>query len=239
MGTIKNICAALTFGAIMAGSPAVMAAPVYSTAIPPSATLKYKVTASYNGLSLSGNSVMQWQTNLKTYSIRDNCTVTFFGNVLNSASSGKVSSIGLEPANYSETKLHKKFSAAINQTNGYFKPSDGDDAISFSGQIQDHSSIVWQLAAIANDNRGSFTPGHSYVLQVIGHRSVKNWTFRVNRNETLSTPAGKFQTTVLSGNNGKNQTMSVWLAKDRYFYPVQLYFRDNNFETRQTVSSIR
>ncbi len=236
MGTVKNICAALTFGTILASSPAVMAAPVYSTAIPPSTTLKYKVTASYNSLSLSGNSVMQWKTNLKTYSIRDNCTVTFFGNVLNSVSSGSVSNAGLEPANYSETKLHKNFSAAINQANGFFKPSDGDDTIPFSGQVQDHSSIVWQLSAIANDNKNRFTPGHTYILQVIGHRGVKNWTFRVSRNESLSTPAGKFQTAVLSG---KTQPMSVWLAKDRYFYPVQLYFRDNNFETRQTVSSIQ
>jgi len=239
MGTIKNICALFAFGTLLAGSPAVIAAPVYNTAIPPSATLKYKVTASYNGLSLSGNSVMLWKTNLKTYSIRDNCTVTFFGNVLKSASSGKVNKTGLEPANYSETKLHKKFSAAINQANGYFKPSDGDDRISFSGQVQDHSSIVWQLSAIANGNKDRFAPGNSYTLQVIGHRGVRNWSFRIIRNETLSTPAGNFQTAVISGNNSKNQAMTAWLAKDNYFYPVQLYFRDNNFETRQTVNSIR
>ena len=239
MGTIKNICAVLTFGAILTGSTAVMAAPVYSTAIPPSATLKYKVTASYNGLSLSGNSVMQWTTNLKNYAIKDSCTVTFFGNVLNSASSGQVNSQGLKPANYAETKLHKKFSATINQANGSFKPSDGDENIPFSGQVQDHSSVVWQLSAIANGNKEHFVPGSSYALQVIGHRGVRNWTFRVSRNETLSTPAGKFQTAIVSGNNSKNQTMTIWLAKDNYYYPVQLYFKDNNFETRQTVSSIR
>lgn len=239
METIKNICAALIFGIILAGSTAVMAAPVYSTAIPPSATLKYKVTTSYNGLSLSGNSVMQWKTNLKDYSLRNSCTITFFGNVLNAASSGQVNSQGLKPANYAETKHHKKFSATINQANGSFKPSDGDDSIPFSGQVQDHSSVVWQLSAIANGNKEHFVPGNSYTLQVIGHRGVRNWTFRVARNETLSTPAGNFQTAVLAGNNGKNQTMTIWLAEDNYYYPVQLYFKDNSFETRQTVSSIQ
>lgn len=239
MKTIRNICATLTFSAIIAGGSTTWAAPVYDTAIPPSVTLRYKVTASYNGLSLSGNSVMQWKTNLSTYSIHDNCTVTLFGNVLNSASSGKVDRNGLQPTNYSETKLHKKFSAAINQANGSFKPSDGDDSIAFNGRVQDHSSVVWQLSAIANDNKDRFVPGHSYTIQVIGHRGTKDWTFRVVRNETLSTPAGKFQTAVLSGNNGKNQTMTLWLAKDNYYYPVQLYFKNNNFETRQTVNSIR
>ena len=239
MGTLKNICAVLTFGTILAGSTAVMAAPVYRTAIPPSATLKYKVTASYNGLSLSGNSLIQWQTNLKDYAIKDSCTVTFFGNVLNAASSGLVDSHGLKPANYAETKRHKKFSATINQANGSFKPSDGDGSIPFSGQVQDHSSVVWQLSAIANGNKEHVIPGNSYTLQVIGHRGVRSWTFHVSRNETLSTPAGNFQTAVLSGNNGKNQTMTIWLAKDNYYYPVQLYFKDNSFETRQTVSSIQ
>ncbi|MBO4789540.1 MAG: DUF3108 domain-containing protein [Oxalobacter sp.] len=238
MKTIRNICATLTLGAILA-STSVVAAPIYNTAIPPSATLKYKVTASYHGMSLSGSAAMQWKTNLKTYSVRDSTTVTFFGNVLNSASSGTVSKIGLEPSNYAETKLHKKFSASINQATGSFKPSDGDDRIPFSGQVQDHSSVVWQLSAIANGNRDSFVPGSSYHIQVIGHRGVRNWTFRVVRNETLSTPAGKFKTTVVSGNNQKNQTMTLWLAKDNYHYPIQLYFKDNNFESRQTVNSIR
>ncbi len=239
MNTIKNLCTTLTFSAIMAGGPIATAAPIYNTAIPPSATLKYQVTASYNGLSLSGNSVIQWKTNLKSYSIRDSCSVSIFGNVLNAASSGIVNKNGLEPATYSETKLRKKFAASINQAKGSFIPSDGEVSIAFNGKVQDHSSVVWQLSAIANGNKDRFLPGSSYTIQVIGHRGVRNWSFHVARNETLSTPAGKFQTAVISGNNSKNQTMTVWLAKDNYHYPVQLYFKDNNLETQQTVNSIQ
>ncbi len=236
---MKNIYAVLTVSIIMTSGSIAIAAPVYHATVPPSVTLTYKVTALYNGLNLSGNSIAQWKTDYKSYSIRNKCTVTFFGDVLNSTSSGHVSKAGLAPSSYSETKLRKKFSASINQATGFFKPSDDNDNISFSGQAQDHSSVIWQLSAIANYNKVSFSPGHSYAVQVIGHRGVGDWTFYTIRNESLSTPAGRFQTAVLSGSNGKNQTMTIWFAKDRYYYPVQLYFRDNNLETRQTISNIQ
>lgn len=237
MKTTKILCASLALGGMLASSP-VFAAPAYSAAIPPSATLKYQVTASYNGMSLSGTSVMNWKTNLRTYSLQDSCTVNFFGNVLNSASSGTVDNRGLAPSNYAETKMHKKFSASISQAKKSYKPSDGDYSIAFTSRAQDHSSVVWHLASIANANKGAFASGSYYTIPVIGHRHVKDWTFRAVKQETLSTPAGNFETVVVSGTNGKNQTMKVWYAKDNYYYPVQLYLSSGSVSTKQIVTSI-
>ncbi len=238
MKTTKILCASLALGTILASGPA-SAAPAYNAAIPPSATLKYKVTATYNGMSLSGTSVINWKTNLRTYSLQDNCTVNFFGNVLNSSSSGTVDNRGLAPSNYAETKMHKKFSASINQAKRQYMPSDGDDYVTFNSRAQDHSSVVWHLSSIANANKATFASGSYYTIPVIGHRHVKDWTFRAVGQETLSTPAGKFETVVVSGSNGKNQTMKIWFAKDNYYYPVQLYLGSGSFSTKQTISSIR
>ncbi len=238
MKTAKILCASITFGTLLA-SALVFAAPAYSAAIPPSATLKYQVTASYNGMSLSGTSVMNWKTNLRTYSLQDSCSVNFFGNVLNASSSGTVDNRGLAPSNYAETKMHKRFSAAISQSKRQYMPSDGDEYVTFNSRAQDHSSVVWHLSAIANANKGAFASGSYYTIPVIGHRHVKNWTFRAVKQETISTPAGRFNTVVISGSNGKNQTMQIWYAKDNYYYPVQLYLNSGSFSTRQTLSSIR
>ncbi len=240
MGLIKKINTAIILGVMIMMSSFAFSAPSYQTAIPPSATLKYKVIATYNGMHLSGNSTMQWKTDLKTYSLINRCSVSFFGNVLNSASSGQVDENGLAPSSYSEKKLHKAFSATIYQSKGFFSPSDSKEPVSFSGRVQDHSSVIWQLSSIANAHKKSFAVGHTYTLPVIGHQKTKNWTFQIIRSEPISTPAGIFQTLVVSGHNGKNQTMTIWYAKDRYFYPVQLYFNDKGtFETQQTLSRIQ
>ena len=108
---MKNIRYFIAWLVLLALSPSIFASQntrAPNTDIPPSAELTYTVKAEYNGLSLGGNSFIQWKADKQKYSLQNEARISLFGKILDADSNGRITAEGLVPEKYVEKRLRKE-----------------------------------------------------------------------------------------------------------------------------------
>ena len=141
-------------------------------------------------------------------------------------SSGRVGASGLQPLEFGQRRA-KDSSRDIKAT---FDWDKGVMHTQFKGEhsqvalprdTQDRISVMYQFMNLTRD-------GDIVVMPMSNGRKVELYTYRLVDQVRLTTPAGEFDTlhyerVIMSPKESKAQ---VWLAKDRFNFPVRVVFDD-------------
>lgn len=193
----------------------------------PSVDLKYAVRIKYTAMSIGGRSTIQWKQDNQSYQINTVANGNMFGDLLVTSSSGLLGEKGLQPLHFTE-KRYKRDETKID--------FDYDKKIlTFSSQkefplqkeIQDQTSVVWQLIAIVRAHPDKFIEGNTISFMVTSKNSVNEWVFHIGEKATIVTPLGDFETVYLLRTDAKGKTTEVWLSPTHEYYPIKLIFTDN------------
>lgn len=214
--------------------------PAQTVNLPPSADLSYTVSAQYNGLSVNGNSSIQWKANKQSYTIRTETRLGLLGKMLEAESTGQIGATGLMPEKYVEKRLRKaSMTTTFNRIEKTVVYPSGNIA-KMKDMEQDRASIVWQLVSVARANPDKFVMNSDWTFNVAGSSKTEPWVFRVVKIGELSTPMGQIKTVQLTRTDSRDrQQNSVWLAPDYNWYPVQiLLIEKNGTQIKQTIKKI-
>lgn len=208
---------------------------------PPSADLDYSIKAKQKGLSLGGSALVHWQTDGRHYSVTTETRASLLGKILEAKSEGSIDRFGLAPDSATEKRFHKEQTATtFDRQNGRITFSASDASYPIKGGEQDRNSVTWQLATLAHS--GQLKSGGTVRLFVAGQKDADPWTFKIGKQEKISTPIGALNTLQISKvvqNADKDQKIELWLAPTREWYPVRIRFTepDGDF-IEQTIAKI-
>ncbi|WP_307727594.1 DUF3108 domain-containing protein [Massilia sp. ST3] len=247
MTTIRRAGAVLLTAASL-GACAQDAAPAHPSArrafaLPPSADLSYDLSARQRGFSLKGDALVTWRAADGKYQLKAESRVAVLGTLTEDRSEGAIDAYGLAPAEFWEKRLRKDpTTTTFDRAAKTLRFSESEQTYPLKGGEQDRVSVTWQLAAVARAAGDKLKPGASLGFFVAGRRDAEAWTFKVAKREKLRTGLGELDTVLLVREplaDGRNQTLSVWLAPERDWYPVKLRFTDGDKETiEQTIRAI-
>ena len=211
--------------------------------LPPSADLVYKIDARKKGMSLGGDSVVNWRRGNGTYSASNVARVSLLGKILDNRTEGAIDAFGLAPAQFNEKRFRKEPTLArFDRAAKKITFKEGDLHYPLLGGEQDRSSVQWQLAAVARAAPEKFVPGSEWKFFVAGRRDAETWTFKVVGHELLRTAIGNIQAVhfakVPQADKGAQQ-IDLWLAPGHEWYPVKLRFSETDGEfVQQTIEKI-
>jgi hypothetical protein len=202
--------------------------------LPPSADLTYSISARQRGFTLNGDATLTWRQGDGKYAITAESRVALLGKLTDSRSQGTIDPYGLAPAEFYDKRFRKDpTTASFDRDDKTITFSDGKDTYPILGGEQDRVSVSWQLVAIARAAKEKFKPGSEWSFFVIGPHDADPWTFRVVGREKVQ--AGAAIGTVDAVHvlrapppGSKDQTLDIWLAPGREWYPVKLRFVDND-----------
>ncbi|WP_229429703.1 MULTISPECIES: DUF3108 domain-containing protein [unclassified Massilia] len=247
MHTIRRATAMLLLASSL-GAGAQDAAPSHPALkrpfeLPPSADLSYDLSARQRGFSLKGDALITWRAGGGKYSVKAESRVPVLGTITEDRSEGTVDAFGLAPGEFWEKRLRKDpTTTTFERDSKTLRFSESQKTYALKGGEQDRVSVTWQLAAVARAAGDKFKPGTSWPFFVAGRRDAETWTFKVVRREKLRTGLGELETVMLTReplDDGRDQTLSVWLAPARDWYPVKLRFTEGEKENiEQTIRAI-
>lgn len=211
--------------------------------LPPSADLVYRIDASKKGISLGGDSVVNWRTGNGTYVASNVARASLLGKILDNRTEGAIDAFGLAPRQFNEKRFRKDPTlATFDRAARKITFSAGDMSYPLLGGEQDRSSVQWQLAAVARAAPEKFVPGSEWKFFVAGRRDAETWTFKVLGKEVLRTGMGNMQAVHFVKVPQPSETaqhIDLWLAPGHEWYPVKLRFSEADGEyVQQTIESI-
>jgi hypothetical protein len=211
--------------------------------VPPSADLNYRLAAQHKGFGLNGEATITWRAADGKYAVGVESRVPLLGKLSDNRSEGAIDAFGLAPAEFYEKRYRKDPTTTVfNRDSKTITFTDGKLTYPLKGGEQDRVSVTWQLASVARAAGGRFKPGSEWIFFVAGRRDAEPWTFKVVKRETVRTGVGEVDAVhivraPLPGN--KDQTLDIWLAPGKEWYPVKLRFTDNENESiEQTLEKI-
>lgn len=241
--TVKRIaCAAMTCAALCAALPAFAKEPP-KTDLPPSADLRYNITAKQSGFNITGNATVKWFNDGKNYRIFADTHAMIIGKILEASSEGAIDTHGLAPTRFYEKPFRKPAATStFDRTGKEISFEQSNNHYPINGGEQDRTSIVWHLVSIARANARQFKPGAEWEFFVVGPRDAEPWRFSVVQNEKIKTPLGDLDTVHIfraPPPDDKDQKLDIWLAPSQNWYPVRIRFTDPNGDyIDQKVESI-
>jgi hypothetical protein len=232
------LCVALCAAALPAQSKDVL-----STSLPPSADLRYVISAKQSGFNISGNATVKWFNDGKAYSIFADSHAMIVGKILEAKSEGRIDRYGLAPNQFYEKPFRKAAATStFNRDNKQISFTQSENQYPINGGEQDRTSIVWHLASVARANAKKFKAGSEWDFFVVGPRDAEPWRFTVVQNEKITTPLGTFDTVHIFREpppDDQDQKLDIWLAPSQNWYPVRIRFTDPNGDfIDQKVESI-
>ena len=161
-----------------------------------------------------GRIVESYERNADTYVIRST-----------TSSEGRVGPNGLEPAVFEQKRagnasrdVHATFDWKAGVMRSQFRGESKD--VELPPGTQDRISIMYQFMNVR-------PKGDTFEFPMSNGRKVERYTYRRTGEATLKTPAGDFETVhyerVVREGESKAE---VWLAKDRFNFPVRIVFND-------------
>jgi hypothetical protein len=212
--------------------------------LPPPAELEYGVKALQDGVTLTGESRLEWRHDEGGYTARMETRAMLFGKILEEKSEGGVDAQGLAPARYTEQRFRKSASAAsFDRAAQTISFQQSDQRYPIKGGEQDRASVIWQLIATARTAPAKFRSGASYGFFVVGQRDGEPWTFRVGGQEKVRGPNGDTLAWHVTRNpppDSKQQQLDIWLAPALQWYPVRLRFTEGGGDyIEQTLREVR
>lgn len=211
-------------------------------AIPTEITAEYQLVAS--GMTV-GRVKESFNRKGNTYAIRsvthpEGVLKLLMDDELEVASSGRVVTSGLQPLTFTQHRL-KDGKRDIDAT------FDWDRNVmlsSYQGQqtevpvprlTQDRISVMYQFMNLGR-------PAQVVEFSMANGRKVETYTYRFVKEERLETPAGAFETLHYQRvvTDAKDRKAEVWLAKDRYNFPVRILFDDpKGLRLEQTIIALQ
>jgi hypothetical protein len=211
--------------------------------LPPSADLAYSIKAKQSGLTVEGNTLMQWHTANNKFSIVTETRAALVGKILDAKSEGIVGEYGLAPTVFTEKRFRKpRNTTTFDRQTNKISFTKSDQTYPIKGGEQDRSSAIWQLAAIARGAPAKFKPGSVWTFSVAGQSDAEPWTFKVARQEQIKTPLGDMNAlhiVRMPAPDSKGQQLDIWLAPSLEWYPVKLrYTEADNDVIEQTLQKV-
>jgi hypothetical protein len=213
--------------------------------LPPSADLSYSISAHQRGFSLNGDALISWRVGEGKYSVSAESRVAMLGKLTENRSTGTIDSYGLAPAEYYDKRFRKDATTSnFDRDEKIISFSDGKQSYPIKGGEQDRVSISWQLVAIARAAKAQFKPGSTLEFFVVGPHDADPWTFRVVGREKVQAGAAIGQVDTIHvlrepPPGSKDQTLDIWFAPSREWYPVKLRFNDEGRDyVEQTLEKI-
>jgi hypothetical protein len=213
----------------------------HAAAQPARVTAEYKVTSS--GMTIGSVKETFLRTG-DTYSI-ESVTRTegplkiILDEELTLKSTGKVGPKGLQPLQFGLTRV-KDTKRDVKST---FDWDKGVMRVSLRGEnsetaiprdTQDRLSVMYQFMSLRDTGDGLSIP-------MAEGRKVQMFSYRLVEEGKLSTPAGEFDTRHYQRviYNSTDTRVDVWLAKDRYNFPVRVIFDDpKGYRLDQVIASL-
>jgi Protein of unknown function (DUF3108) len=154
-------------------------------------------------------------------------------------STGKVGADGLQPLAYDEHRAKdgkRDLQSRFDWEHGVMRTSlHGESSeVALPHDTQDRISMMYQFINIKHY-------GDTLTVPMADRRKVEMFTYKLVDEGTLSTPAGEFATRHYQRivNNPKDTKADVWLAKDRYNFPVRIVLDDpKGFRLEQTIQAL-
>jgi hypothetical protein len=154
-------------------------------------------------------------------------------------SSGRVGAEGLQPLEYGEHRLKdgkRDLKSTFDWDKGVMRTVlHGENSVTpLPGATQDRISVMYQFVNMRK-------LGDVLVVPISERRKIEVHTYRLVGEEKVSTPLGDFDTRHYQRvvGNAKDTRADVWLAKDRFNFPVRAIFDDpNGFRLEQNVVSL-
>jgi hypothetical protein len=232
---------ALCFTAAVAQAAA---KPAYPTSMPPAADLSYGIRARQSGLTISGESQMQWQPADKRYTVSIETRAMLVGKILDEKSEGAIDAWGLAPVRFTEQRFRKDAtSVTFDRGARLISFSASDRTYPIRGGEQDRASVIWQLSAVARAAPAKFRNGSSWNFFVVGQRDADPWTFKVGAQEKVAGPDGEVMAWHVTRNpppGSEEQQLDIWLAPALQWYPVKLRFTEGGGDfIEQTLRQVR
>jgi len=236
---------AISICLLWAGAAAAMAqnaTPKYKMNFPPSADLRYTITAQQKGIPLEGEANVRWTASANNFSVSSETRASLFGKVLETKSEGAIDDHGLAPAVFTEKRLRRDATTTTFDRNAKtIRFSTSDATYPIKGGEQDRSSVLWQLIAAARATPAKFKAGSEWHFVVAGERDTDPWTFKVVKQEKIQTPNGALNAVhvLRSPSSGGGQKLDIWLAPSMEWYPVKLRFSEQDADfIEQTLSKV-
>jgi Protein of unknown function (DUF3108) len=143
-------------------------------------------------------------------------------------SSGRIIEGGLKPLRFGQRRARdssRDIAATFDWENGimhsHFRGKDSD--IPLPKETQDRISMMYQFM-----NLSAPRDGGEVVLAMANGRKVEHYTYRLVDEPRIKTPAGEFDTWHFKRVTftPRESRAEVWLAKERYNFPVRVVFDD-------------
>lgn len=211
---------------------------------PPSALLTYKARADVRGLSVEGESKIDWSWNDKQYRLALETRTLLTGVLLADTSEGRFDHQGLAPDSYSTRRMMKARAVArFDRSKGDIDFAGSGPSHPLQGGEQDRVSVLWQLSSMMRARPEAFVPGSRWHFFVAGHRSGDTWTFEVKEPQRLRSAFGDIDTLHLAHvpDDGSSKTqVDVWFAPSQEWFPVRIRFAEANGDyVDQTLESVK
>jgi hypothetical protein len=207
---------------------------------------QYLVTANA-GITI-GRATETFTRNGDAYTIRsetrsDGALKAFLDDQYTVESSGRVDKEGLKPLVYTERRakdnkrdLKSTFDYKLSVMHTVLRDEPSD--YWFPPGTQDRISVMYQFM-----HMGSL--GDTLLIPMADRRKVVNYTYKLVGEERITTPAGPFDTrhyqrvNTNQNKDARETRVDVWLAKDRYNFPVQVLFDDpKGFKLQQSLVAL-
>ncbi len=199
---------------------------------PPSAQLSYRASAELRGLSLDGQSQIDWRHDKSGYRLTLETRTALTGVLLREQSEGSIDRFWLNPASYSTKRMLKPAAVTLFDRQTGAIQFTGDAAPhALQGGEQDRLSVLWQLLSMMRSRPAAFVAGSRWQFYVAGQRDGDIWTFEVRPNEKLRLPLGELDTvpvTYVPEDPGGKTRVEVWLAPSKDWLPVRIRFSEPN-----------
>jgi hypothetical protein len=203
-------------------------APAAAFATPNDIAAEYRL--SVTGLTI-GHVSETYSRKGDTYAIRSVARAEgplklFLDDQLTLQSSGRIVATGLQPLEFAQRRSNTT-KGAVQATFDWDRgvmhwESGGSSAdVPLPGETQDRISVMYQFM--------NLTPGSRTVeMHMSNGRKVELYTYRFVGEQDLDTPAGRFDTLHYERvtSDAKESKAQVWLAKDRFNFPVRVVFDD-------------
>lgn len=199
---------------------------------PPPAQLLYKASADVRGLSLDGESRIDWQHDSRRYQLTLETRTALTGVLLQEKSEGGFDRHGLAPDTYSAKRLRKAAMVTrFDRAAGEIDFSGESPRHPLKGGEQDRVSVLWQLVSMLRAQPAAFTAGSRWEFFVAGQRDGDPWTFEVKAKQKLHSSLGELDTlhvAYVPDDPGSKTQVDVWFAPSQEWFPVRIRFSEPN-----------
>jgi hypothetical protein len=189
--------------------------------IPGSVRLKYAMTGRSRNMDYSAFAELEWIQDGQSYNARMLVSALFLGS-RSMSSHGSITADGLVPTRFLD-KSRSERAAHFDPEKGRITFSANTPDQPWRAGVQDRVSVFVQLGSLLAGDPGKYPVGTTVNLYTAGPRDADSWSFEVEKEETLSLPAGEMATFKLTRKPQReyDQRVEIWYAPSLDWLPVR------------------